>query len=151
MQFYWLGVKKDIKRYVNECHILPAAWVICSSTGRTATTFTHLSKNLGRHIYGFPWRHYLAPRVPIKSEWSLTGYWSTVISFRSSTHWMPRVCKEIVQLQGHLIQLSQIVITFHRAFRKGLQKLHGAKLNMSSSYQPESDTQTGVVNKRLGN
>ena len=60
--------------------------------------------------------------------------------------------KEIIRLHG----IPKSIVSdrgkiFMGTFWQEIHKLQGTKLNFISAYHPESDGQTEVVNKRLGN
>ena len=56
--------------------------------------------------------------------------------------WLHGIPKSIVSDRGKI---------FMRTFWQEIHKLQGTKLNFTSTYHPESDGQSEVVNKRLGN
>ena len=155
-QFYWTGMKGDIKRHVSECQA-------CQLYKTNALVPAGLLQPLP--IPQQIWEDITMDFIEALPR--SDGYdtiWVIVDRLSKYSHFVPLkhpfnaqglarlFIKEIVRLHG----IPKSIIsdrgkTFMGHFWQEIHKLQGTKLNFTSAYHPESDGQTEVVNKRLGN
>ena len=155
-QFFWSSLKRDVAKLVSQC--------------RTCQLAKHRKQNTGLYtplpIPTCPWHDVSMdfvvglPRTAKKHD----SIFVVVDCFSKITHFIPytkttdasRVAKlyfdEIVKLYG----LPQTIVSdrdvrFTSYFWKTLWHMVGTKLKFSTAYHPQTDGQTEVVNRSLGN
>ena len=154
-QFFWLGMKSDIKRHVTECQI-------CQQNKLSTLSPAGLLQPL--RIPEKIWEDISMDFIEAlpKSEGSDT-IWVIVDRLSKYAHFIPlnypfnakdlaRIfVKEVIRLHGiPKSVVSDRGSTFLGNFWQEIHKLQGTQLRFSSAYHPETDGQTEVVNKRLG-
>ena len=155
-QFYWIGMKADIKRHVNECQV-------CQVNKASTLAPAGLLQPL-------PIPHQIFEDVTMDFVEALPrsdGYdtvWVIVDRLSKYSHFIPLkhpfnayslakiFIREFVRLHG----IPKSIVSdrgrfFMGLFWKEIHRLQGTKLNFTSAYHPESDGQTEVVNKWLAN
>ena len=155
-QFYWTGMKKDIKRHVSDCQVCQL-----NKTNSLAPAGLLQPLPIPENIWEDITMDFIEA-LP-RSE----GYdtiWVIVDRLSKYSHFIPLkhpfnaqglarlFVKEVIRLHGIPKSIvSDRGKTFMGHFWQEIHKLQGTKLNFTSAYHPESDGQTEVVNKRLGN
>jgi len=155
-QFFWSSLKRDVAKLVSQC--------------RTCQLAKHRKQNTGLYtpllIPTCPWQDVsmdfvLGFSCTAKKHDSI---FVVVNRFSKMAHFIPctkttdasKVAKlyfdEIVKLYG----LPQTIVSdrdvrFTSYFWKTLWHIGGTKLNFSTAYHPQTDGQTEVVNRSLGN
>ena len=155
-QFFWTGMKADIKRYVSECQV-------CQINKTSSLSPAGLLQPL--LIPQKIWEDISMDFIEAlpRSE-GFDTIWVIVDRLSKYGHFVPlkhpfNACglahlfvKEIIRLHG----IPQSIVSdrgkiFMGLFWQEIHKLQGTQLNFTSANHPESDGQTEVVNKRLGN
>ena len=155
-QYYWVGMKTDIKRHVNECKICQ----VCKSSNLAPSGLLQ-PLPIPQQIFEDISMDFIEA-LP-KSE----GYdtiWVIVDRLSKYCHFIPLkhpfdaqlLAKVFVREYVRLHGIPNSIVSdrgriFMGAFWRELHRLQGTKLNFTSAYHPESDGQTEVVNKRLAN
>ena len=155
-QFYWTGMKGDIKRHVGECQVCQINKANSLAPAGLLQPLP-IPQNIWEDIpmdfiealprsEGFDTIWVIIGRlskysdfVPLKHPFNAQGLARLFVKEIIRLHDIP---KSIVSNRGKI---------FMGHFWQEIHKLQGTKLNFTSAYYPESDRQTEVVNKRLGN
>ena len=155
-QFYWIGMKGDIKRHVSECHICQT-----NKTNSLAPAGLLQPLPIPQNIWEDISMDFIEA-LP-RSE-GFDTIWVIVDRLSKYSHFVPlkhplnaqglahQFVKEIIRLHG----IPRSIVSdrgkiFMGHFWQEIHKLQGTKLNFTSAYHPESNGQSEVVNKRLGN
>jgi transposase InsO family protein len=151
---YWKGLKKDLKKFIRECPVcqrnkhentLPAG--LLQPLPIPHRIWTDISLDF---VEGLPVSH------GHSVVWVVVDQLSKYSHFISLPH--PYTAASVTrEFIFHVFKLhgmpTSIVSnrdpTFTSAFWKEFFKLQGTTLNMSTSYHPQSDGQTEIVNKSL--
>ena len=155
-QFYWVGMKGDIKRHVNECQICQINKTNSLSPAGLLQPLP-IPQNIWEDI-SMDFIEALPRSDGFDTIWVIVDCLSKYSHFVPLRHPFNAKClarlfvKEIIRLHG----IPKSIVSdrsniFMGTFWKEIHKLQGTKLNFTSAYHLESDGQSEVVNKRLGN
>ena len=155
-QFYWTRMKGDIKQHVSKCQVCEI-----NKTNSLAPAGLLQPLPIPQNIWEDVSMDFIEA-LP-RSE-GFDTIWVIVDRLSKYSHFVPlkhpfnaqglarHFVKEIICLHGILKSIvSDRGKIFMGHFWQEIHKLQGTKLNFTSSYHPESDGQTEVVNKHLGN
>ena len=145
--FYWTGMVRDLKQFVRECD----AYQRLKSETCLPTGLLQLLATPDR-----PWLDINVDFVEglPKSQQKLVVF-VVVDRFTKYVHFIPLAHPYTAAKVAHLLHgmpstiVSDKDLVFTSKFWSELMKLQGITLAMSSSYHPQSDGQTEVVNKSL--
>ena len=156
VQFYWIRMKGDIKRHVRECQVCQINKTNSLSPAGLLQPLP-IPQNIWKDITmdfieallrsgGFDTIWVIVDRlskyshfVPLKHPFNAQGLAHLFVKEIIRLHDIP---KSIVSDRGKI---------FMGHFWQEIRKLQGTKLNFTSAYHPESNGQTEVMNKHLGN
>ena len=155
-QFYWIGMKGDIKRHVSECQVCQI-----NMTNSLAPAGLLQPLPIPQNIWVDITMDFIEALPQFKG---FDTIWVIVDRLSKYSHFVP--LKYLLNAQGLARQFVKEIIRLHGIprsivsnrgknfmghFWQEIHKLQGTKLNFTSEYHPESDGQSEVVNKRLGN
>ena len=155
-KYFWPSLKKDVKKFVDGCE--------ACQRGKGKHQNTGLYKPLP--VPERPWEHIsldfimgLPKTVRKKSavlvvvdRFSKMAHFIACKEQVDATSCAELVFEEVVRLHGVPLSItSDRDVRFMNAFWKTLWRRAGTKLNFSTSFHPQTDGQTEVVNKSIGN
>ncbi|KAE8672853.1 putative CCCH-type zinc finger family protein [Hibiscus syriacus] len=127
-EFYWHKLTSDVAHYVDRCYVCQRSKGVLTNAG----LYTPLP------VPEAPWFD-VSMDFPAERLWMLTGLPISISR---------RLCVYMVFLDP---SLQIVILSSSVIFWKSLWGKLGTQLNFSSAYHPQTDGQTEVVNRSLGN
>ncbi|WVZ63867.1 LOW QUALITY PROTEIN: hypothetical protein U9M48_013465 [Paspalum notatum var. saurae] len=153
-RFWWTRMKREIAKYVSECHVCKRVKARSPKASRYASPLKHPGLEVGRHTHGFC-------GLP-RTQKGYDSIWVIIDRFTKSAHFIPvktsytaatyaeLYIARIVSLHGVPVTItSDRGSVFVSRFWEQLQKSLGTKLIHSSAYHPQTSGQVERVNQIL--
>ena len=155
-QFYWLGLKKGVAKIVGQCHTCQLAKHRKQNIGlyTPLPVPDHLWQDVSMDfVLGLPctFRKHDSILVVV-DRFSKMAYFLPCSKTSDASKIAKLYFDEIVKLYGlPKTIVSNRDVRFMSYFWKTLWHLVGTKLKFSTAFHPQTDSQTKVVNRSLGN
>jgi hypothetical protein len=151
---YWIGMKSSIQEFVRRCDICQRQKYMATSPGGLLQplpvpnqVWEDISMDF---ITGLPKSRGYEAILVVVDRFSKYVHFVPLKHPYTAKSMAEIFCKEIVKLHGIPLSIvSDRDPIFVSSFWKELFKLQGTKLKMSTTYHPETDGQTEVVNRCL--
>jgi hypothetical protein len=151
---YWVGMKNTIQNFVRSCDTCQRHKYLASSSGGLLQPLpipNQIWEDLSiDFITGLPKAKGYDAILVVVDRLSKYSHFIPLKHPYTSRSVAEIFCKEVVKLHGIPISIvSDRDPLFMSSFWQELFKMQGTKLKMSTTYHPESDGQTEVVNRCL--